>query len=116
MFIYNLKLNKKFWGKFLITTFSLICLVLLAISIVKIFNEIKQESNSEIVKNNCSIPSPEVAELTSENYCNVLKEVHELNNYYPICMYREYNAKSLYIDINKPLEIEAKVSITILVK
>lgn len=46
----------------------------------------------------------------------VLKEVHELNNYYPICMYREYNAKSLYIDINKPLEIEAKVSITILVK
>ena len=77
MFIYNLKLNKKFWGKFLITTFSLICLVLLAISIVKIFNEIKQESNSEIVKNNCSIPSPEIAELTSENYCNVLKEVHE---------------------------------------
>ncbi len=82
MFIYNFKVNKKFWGKILIILFSIICALLLAISICKIFSEIKEEKNREIVKNNYSIPSPDVAELTSENYCNILKEVHEdLNTY-----------------------------------
>ena len=82
MFIYNFKLNKKFWGKFLIGLLSVICLILLAISISKILNEVKNESKKETVKNNYSIPSPDVAELTSENYCNILKEVHEdLNTY-----------------------------------
>ena len=82
MFIYNLKLNKKFLGKLLITLFSIICFILLAISICKILTEIKNESNNETIKNNYSIPSPDIAELTSENYCNILKEVHEdLNTY-----------------------------------
>ena len=73
MFIYNLKLNKKFCG----ILFSIICFILLAISICKILNEIKQENKSESIKNNYSIPSPDIAELTPENYCNILKEVHE---------------------------------------
>ena len=77
MFIYNFKLNKKFWGKIIITIFSIICLILLAISISKIFKEVKEENKKETVKNNYSIPSPDIAELTSENYCNILKEVHE---------------------------------------
>ena len=77
MFIYNLKLNKKTWGKVLIVLFSITCFILLAISICKILNEIKQENKSESVKNNYSIPSPDIAELTAENYCNILKEVHE---------------------------------------
>ena len=82
MFIYNFKLNKKFWSKIVITVFSIICCLLLAISICKILKEVKEEKNNEIVKNNYSIPSPDVAELTSENYCNILKEVHEnLNTY-----------------------------------
>ena len=77
MFIYNFKLNKKFWGKFLIALFSIICIGLLAISICKILSEVKEENKKEIVKDNYSIPSPNIAELTSENYCNILKEVHE---------------------------------------
>ena len=77
MFIYNLKLNKKFWSKVLIILFSLICCLLLAISVCKILKEVKEEKNKEVVKNNYSIPSPEIAELTPENYCNILKAVHE---------------------------------------
>ena len=77
MFIYNLKLNKNNWGKNLILLFSIICFILLAISIYKILNEIKTESKKSILKDNYSIPSPKIAELTSENYCNILKEVHE---------------------------------------
>ncbi len=82
MFIYNFKLNKKFFSKVLIVIFSIICCILLAISICKILKEIKTNKDNEIVKNNYSIPSPDIAELTPENYCNVLKEVHEdLNTY-----------------------------------
>lgn len=77
MFIYNLKLNKKFWGKFLIILFSIICFILLAISICKILSEIKNENKNETIKNNYSIPSPDIAKITPENYCNILKEVHE---------------------------------------
>lgn len=82
MFIYNFKLNKKGFGKILIALFSIICLILLAISIVKILDEVKEENKKEIVKDNYSIPSPDIAEITPENYCNILKEVHEdLNTY-----------------------------------
>lgn len=82
MFICNFKLNKTFWGKVLISFISIICLILLAISISKIIKEIKTENKKELVKDNYSILSPDIAELTPENYCNILKEVHEdLNTY-----------------------------------
>ena len=82
MFIYNFKLNKKGISKIIIVLFSLICIVLLAISISKILTEVKKESQKEIVKDNYSIPSPDIAEITPENYCNILKAVHEnLNTY-----------------------------------
>jgi len=57
--------------------FSIVCLLLLAVSIVKILGEIKQENSKEIVKDEFSIPSPDIAEISPENYCNILKEVHE---------------------------------------
>ena len=80
MFIYNFnlnKLNKKSLGKILIVIFSIICLILLAISISKILNEIKTENQKEIITDDCSIPHQDLSQLTPENYCNVLKEVHE---------------------------------------
>ena len=77
MFIYNFKLNKKGIWKILIAIFSVICLILLAISISKLLSELKEESKKETIKDGFSIPSPDVAELTSENYCNILQEVHE---------------------------------------
>ncbi|MBR1539906.1 MAG: hypothetical protein IJ629_01805 [Clostridia bacterium] len=82
MFIYNIQFGKKRLGKIVIILFSTICLILLAISISKILGEIKEEKQKELVKDDFSIPSPDIAELTSENYCNILKEVHEdLNTY-----------------------------------
>lgn len=45
----------------------------------------------------------------------LLAEVHEKDNYNITCMYREYNER-ISEQINKPLEIEAKVSITVIVK
>lgn len=78
MFICNFKLNKKKITKFLIIIFALIALILLAISSSKIFEEIKKAiSTEEITKISDSIPTPEIAELTSENYTNILKQVHE---------------------------------------
>lgn len=77
MFIYNLKVNKKFFSKVLIALISVFCCILLAISICKILNEVKSENKNEIVKNNYSIPSPDIAKITPENYCNILKEVHD---------------------------------------
>ncbi len=82
MFIYNFKCSKKGIAKALMLIFIIICFILLGISISKILSEIREESTKEVVTDNCSIPSPEIAELTSENYCNILKEVHEnLNTY-----------------------------------
>jgi len=82
MFIYNLKLNKKGISKILITLFSLVCLILLAISISKILTEVKKENQKETIKDNYSISSPDIAEITPDNYCNILKEVHENLNAY----------------------------------
>lgn len=45
----------------------------------------------------------------------ILTEVCEKDNYNMPCMYREYNER-ISEQINKPLEIEAKVSITVIVK
>lgn len=77
MFIYNLKVNKKKLTKICILIFIIIALILLAIASSKIFEEIKNTSNNETISVNDSIPQPDIAELTSENYTDILKEVHE---------------------------------------
>ena len=77
MFIYHLKLNKKKFSKILIALLSIICLILLAISISKILEEIKKEKQKEFIQDQYSIPSPSIAEISPDNYCNILKEVHE---------------------------------------
>lgn len=77
MFICNFKLNKKKIAKFFIFIFIIIALILLAISATKIFGEIKKASNSETTTVSDTIPSPDIAELTNENYTDILKEVHE---------------------------------------
>jgi putative membrane protein len=82
MFICNFKVNKKAFFKGLIILFTIIALILLAISISKIFKEIKNSKSNEVTTVNDTIPSPDVAVLTEENYTNILKEVHEnLNTY-----------------------------------
>ena len=50
MFIYNLKVNKKFFSKVLIALISVFCCILLAISTCKILNEVKNENKNPKTK------------------------------------------------------------------
>ena len=77
MFICNFKVNKKIFSKILILFFIIVALILLAISTGKIFTDIKKSSNNEDTVVSDTIPSPDVAKLTAENYTNILKAVHE---------------------------------------
>ena len=76
MFICNFKINKKKIVKFFILVASIIILTMLAIAISKIFNDVQSIDNENTTVTD-TIPSPEIAELTSENYTDILKEVHE---------------------------------------
>lgn len=77
MFICNLKVNKKMISKILIFVFILIAVILLLISIIKIWKDIKNEKTKENTIVTDVIPSPDVALLTENNFTDVLKEVHE---------------------------------------
>lgn len=77
MFICNFKVNKKKIAKLCIFIFIIFALILLAISSSKIFKEIQKASNEETTIVSDTIPSPDVATLTNENYTDILKEVHE---------------------------------------
>lgn len=73
MFVFNLKLSSKklFRTVLVISLFIAISLFLLAG--FKILTELLGEKNY----NNFEIPSPKIAEISPENYTNILKEVHE---------------------------------------
>ena len=77
MFICNFKVNKKKIVKFFILLASIIVLIMLAVIISKVFNEVQEieDEDNNIISD--TIPSPDVAELTPENYTDILKEVHE---------------------------------------
>lgn len=76
LFICNFKINQKKIVKFFILIAAIIVLALLGFIISRVWNEI-QNSTSENTVVTDEIPSPEVATLTSENYTDILKEVHE---------------------------------------
>ena len=77
MFICNFKVNKKKIVKFFILLASIIVLIMFAVIISKVFNEVQEieDEDNNIISD--TIPSPDVAELTPENYTDILKEVHE---------------------------------------
>ena len=74
MFICNFKLNKKIISKIILVLACIICFILLAIAISEFIFKVK---NNDITTVSDTIPSPEIANLTEENYTNILKEVHE---------------------------------------
>ena len=76
MFICNFKVNKKKIIKFFILIASIIVLIMLAVIVSKVFSEVQEVENENLIVSD-TIPSPDVAELTSENYTDILKEVHE---------------------------------------
>lgn len=76
MFICNFKINQKKIVKFFILIAAIIVLALLGIVISKIWSDIQNSNNENTIVSD-EIPSPDVANLTSENYTDILKEVHE---------------------------------------
>ncbi len=76
MFICNFKINQKKIVKIFILIAAILVLALLGFIISKVWNEV-QNSTTENTTVNDEIPSPEIANLTPENYTNILKEVHE---------------------------------------
>ncbi len=70
MFVYNFSLNTNKLGKIILTTISLFVLIILIVSIYKIFFSEKFKVNDTLNSNN-------VTEITTSNYTNILKSVHE---------------------------------------
>jgi len=68
MFVCNLKLDHKLLFKILFVLIFICVLAVSAISIYKVFNY--QTIND-------TIPTPEISKITSDNYTNILKTVHD---------------------------------------
>lgn len=74
MLIYNVKINKKVIFKTILVIMIIICISIGVSVLYHILHNTNKNNNTFI---NDSIPSSEIAELTPENYTNILKEVHE---------------------------------------
>ena len=73
MFIYNIKLNGTKIFKFFFSILFILAFILLCFSLHRVFY------NS---KNNVELNLPRISTINSQNYTNVLKEVHDnLDNY-----------------------------------
>lgn len=76
MFIYNIKINGTKTMKIIIVTFILVALLILFLSIRKIF------FNNKTIYVKDEISSNDVTEIQVDNYTNILKAVHDdLNSY-----------------------------------
>lgn len=75
MFIFNFKVNSNFLSKIFLTLLLLIVISIVIFSVYKLFD------NSSFIVND-DINNSEIYSLTTENYTNVLKAVHNnLDNY-----------------------------------
>ena len=72
MIIYNVKLNKKLILKVSLSIMATICICITVMSIYNLF--FAKTSSMNLIDD--SIPSSEPAEITSSNYTNILKQVH----------------------------------------
>lgn len=72
MFVFNLKVNGKKLFKTFITISVLLLIVIVLIVIFRIFNGAKNSS-----KNNTCLPKNNINTISTSNYTNVLKAVHE---------------------------------------
>ena len=74
MFIYNVKLNGTKLFKIFFTLLVIIAFILLCFCLYKVFHNSKNSSYE--------LDLPETCTITSQNYTNILKEVHDnLDNY-----------------------------------
>ena len=72
MFVFNIKINKNFLFKTFVLILILLALTVLCFSIFKIFSS----ANSTVTVND-TVTVPEIANITSENYTNILKAVYD---------------------------------------
>lgn len=72
MFIFNIKVNGKLWFKIIIIVMILIVLGIFVLSLYKLFIA----ENQEITVSD-ELRHSNITEITSENYTNILKAVHE---------------------------------------
>lgn len=71
MFIYNIKINGNKTFKIIFTTMVIILIIILCVVIFKIFSGAKSSKTSSCM------PQNGVSKLTTSNYTNILKTVHE---------------------------------------
>lgn len=69
MFIYNLNLNKHNLIKILFICIAIVVIIFFGISTYKIF--------TQTVKVKDSIPEPDICNMETDNYTNILKTVHD---------------------------------------
>jgi uncharacterized membrane protein YcgQ (UPF0703/DUF1980 family) len=74
MIIYNVKLNKKLILKFVLVVMAIICISLTCVLFYNIFTSSTSKNQMNLIDD--SIPSSEPAIISSTNYTNVLKQVH----------------------------------------
>ena len=77
MQIYNFKINKNLVFKGILLLFILICIFILIFSGFKLFKEMKNFDTENFTVNDSYFEDNQVTEISSENYTNVLKEVHD---------------------------------------
>lgn len=76
MFIYNFKINSKNILKIVFIIAIIIAIIFFVISAIRIFNA------SNLFTINDEIPTEDICTITTSNYTNILKSVHEnLSNY-----------------------------------
>lgn len=74
MVVFNIKIDKKSVFKTILAIMFIICITLCIIGAYMLFTS---NSKNELTQINDDIPSNDIAELTAENYTNVLQEVHK---------------------------------------
>lgn len=72
MFVWNVKLNSNTWFKVFFIIVAILIFILGGAACYKIFTEVKSDGDMQ----NFS-PGSSVADITSENYTNILKSVHD---------------------------------------
>ncbi len=82
MHIYNFKINKSLVFKGILILFAIICLLLLIYSGFKLFCDMKKYKQETFVVNDSDPTIAGSSEISSEQYTNVLKAVHDnIDNY-----------------------------------
>ncbi len=74
MVVFNIKVDKKSIFKTVLAIMFVICITLCIVGAYMLFTS---NSENELNKINDEIPTNEIAELTSENYTNILQSVHK---------------------------------------